>query len=90
MSLKGRFGAVGEKLTHRAPGPPGFEAASPHICGGKASFGTASPEPHSSGSRLALGLPFLCHCSLVGSRLARHALIRKLVSPVLHIFLMQL
>jgi len=57
MALKGRLGAVGEKLTHRAPGP-GFEAASLHICGGKACFGYPFPrtplkwEPPGTGSAL--------------------------------------
>ena len=57
---KGRFGAVGEKLTHRAPGP-GFEAASLHICGGKACFGYPFPrtplkwEPPSTGYALFKG-----------------------------------
>jgi hypothetical protein len=56
-SKKGRLGAVGEKLTHRAPGP-GFEAASLHICGGKACFGYPFPrtplkwEPPGTGSAL--------------------------------------
>ena len=55
--VKGRLGAVGEKLTHRAPGP-GFEAASLHICGGKAGFSYPFPktplkwEPPGTGSAL--------------------------------------
>ena len=57
--VKGRLGAVGEKLTHRAPGP-GFEAASLHICGGKACFGYPFPrtplkwEPPGTGSALLI------------------------------------
>jgi hypothetical protein len=60
VDLKGRLCAVGEKLTHWAPGP-GFDATSLHICGGKGwPQLNPSPEPHSSGSRLTLGLPFCC------------------------------
>jgi hypothetical protein len=39
------------------------------------------------GYRLKDNLLHLCHCSLLGSRFARHVLIKTLASPVLHIFL---